>query len=48
MEAKNYWKFIERFITIKRTLQENSAVPYAIRNFVGAHRKYLQSVKPTY
>ena len=48
MEAKNYWKFIERFITIRRTLQENSAVPYAIRDFVGAHRKYLQSVKPTY
>ena len=43
---KNLLKlFSEHFIIIRRTQLENSDVSHVIRNFVGAPRKRLQSVR---
>ena len=44
MEAKNLKIFSEPFVIIRCTQQENSGVSHKIRNFVGVHRKGLQSV----
>lgn len=42
IQTKNFYK---DFIIIRRSLQENSGVPQVIRDFVGVHRKSLQSIR---
>ena len=42
IETKNFYK---DFIIIRRSLQENSGVPQVIWDFVGVHRKSLQSIR---
>ena len=42
IETKNFYKDL---IIIRRSLQENSGVSQVIWDFVGVHRKNLQSIR---